>query len=74
VSTSPRAAAAANAVDRAFGSATGRTKPRRGATKRAAASGRRTAEEMAALGERLYDAVRANPGEGMTVLMAEVGG
>jgi len=29
---------------------------------------------MAALGERLYEAVRANPGEGMTVLMAEVGG
>ena len=67
-------AAAATAVDRAFGSAAGRTKPRGGATKRAAASGRRTAEEMAELGERLYEAVRANPGKGMTVLMAEVGG
>ena len=66
--------AAATAVDRAFDSSTRRAKSRRRPATRAAASGRRTAEEMAELGERLYDAVRANPGEGMTMLMTQVGG
>jgi len=66
--------AAATAVDRAFGPTTRRAKPRRKVTTRAAASGRRSAEEMEELGERLYEAVRANPGEGMTVLVAHVGG
>ena len=66
--------AAATAVDRAFGSATRRPKSRRRATPTATASGRRTAEEVAELGNRLYEAVRDNPGEGMTVLMARVGG
>lgn len=66
--------AAATALERAFGSAPRRTRSRRRATPEAATSGRRTAEEMAELGERLYEAVRDNPGKGMTVLMAQVGG
>jgi hypothetical protein len=37
-------------------------------------SKRRAPEEIAALGERLYQAVCAKPGETMTVLMADVGG
>lgn len=65
--------AAAMAVDRAFGSARRRTKrPGRGRPK-AAARTRRTAEELSEVCERLYKAVRASPGEGMRVLMAEVG-
>jgi uncharacterized protein Yka (UPF0111/DUF47 family) len=65
--------AAAMAVDRAFGSASRRTKPPGRARPKAAGSTRRTAEELAEVCERLYEAVRANPGEGMKVLMAEVG-
>jgi hypothetical protein len=64
---------AATAVDRAFGRGSRRTKSRRGAPTRSVASGRRTADEIAELGERLYEVVRANPGESMTVLVAEVG-
>jgi hypothetical protein len=41
---------------------------------RAETSERRTAEDLVELGERLYEAVRDNPGEGMRVLMAQVGG
>ena len=66
--------AAAIAVDRAFGSATQRPRPRRSAARRSASGPRRSPAEIAELGERLYEAVRANPGEGMTVLMAQVGG
>ena len=67
--------AAASAVDRAFGSATQRPKPRRrAATRSATSSPRRSPAKIAELGERLYEAVRANPGAGMTVLVARVGG
>jgi len=64
--------AAAAAVDRAFGSAPKRAKSGRRATPRAG-SERRSAEEMAEVGERLYKAVVANPGECMMVLMKAVG-
>ena len=64
--------AAATAVDRAFRSANTRTKTRRNAS--TTTSRRRPPAEVAALGERLYEAVCANPGEGMKVLMADVGG
>lgn len=66
--------AAAKAVQRAFGSATARPKRRRSAATKSAASGRRSPEEIAALGERLYEAVRANPGKDMATLAAAVGG
>lgn len=67
--------AAQQAVERAFASAAG--KPARMGVPRpiksAAGSKRRAPEEIAALGERLYQAVCAKPGETMTVLMADVG-
>jgi hypothetical protein len=66
--------AAATAVDRAFRSANTRTKTRRSASTTTTTSRRRPPAEVAALGERLYEAVCANPGEGMKVLMADVGG
>ena len=66
--------AAATAVDRAFRSANTRTKTRRSASTTTTTSLRRPPAEIAALGERLYEAVCANPGEGMKVLMADVGG
>lgn len=66
--------AAATAVDRGFDSATRRPKTARSRSKRSASGPRRSPAEIAELGERLYEAVRANPGEGMTVLMARVGG
>ena len=65
--------AAAAAVERAFASARrGRPKRSHGAAKGSTAS-RRPPAEVAALGERLYEAVCANPGEGMKVLAADVG-
>ena len=66
--------AAATAVDRAFRSANTRTKTRRSASTTTTTSRRRPPSEVAALGERLYEAVCTNPGEGMKVLMADVGG
>ncbi len=66
--------AAASAVDRAFGSTPKGSRPRtQGTGPRSTGSRRRSPEEMAKLGERLFGAVRANPGERMTVLMAELG-
>jgi len=67
--------AAQQAVERAFASATGKP-ARRGVprpVKSAGGSKRRTPEEIASAGERLYQAVCAKPGETMTVLMADVG-
>jgi len=65
--------AAEAAVQRAFGSASetsGRPRSRRGPAK---GSGRREPAEVAALAERLYQAVCAKPGETMAVLAADVG-
>ncbi len=67
--------AAEEAVERAF--ATGRRSPpsaksaQRSTT--GATSGRRAPEEIAAIGERLYQAVCADPGAAMTALAAKVG-
>ncbi len=66
--------AAAGAVERAFGSVPKRPTARRKATAtRSLGGARRTPEEMAELGERLFDAVRANPGGSMTMLMVQIG-
>ena len=65
--------AAAEAVERAFSTAcpTSRAKasPRASRTVRR----RRASTEVAALGERLYEAVRAQPGETMSVLAPALG-
>ena len=61
--------AAATAVERAFGCA----KPARPAQTRSTSGRRRAAAELAELGERLCDAVRANPGETMATIAAHVG-
>lgn len=62
------------AVSRAFGSPSSkRPKTQRSARVRAAPSRRRPPSEVAALGEQLYEAVCAHPGEAMTVLAAQVG-
>jgi len=69
-------AAAEAAVERGFGSARrGRPKTKgRGASGKSASPSRpRTREEIAELGEGLYAAVCAKPGETMRVLSAEVG-
>jgi len=72
VAASHRAAAAA--VERAFASERrGRSKRSHDATKGSTANRRRSPAEIVTLGERLYKAVCANPGEGMKVLAAEVG-
>jgi predicted Zn-dependent protease len=65
--------AAEMAVQRAF--ARSSAAPRRAVRRRGPAKGfkRRTPEEIAALGERFYEAVVARPGETMSVLSAEVG-
>lgn len=64
---------AAEAVERAFSLSTG-PKRSRSACKPARASGRRRARsELAALGERLYEAVCAQPGETMAVLAPKLG-
>lgn len=63
--------AATAAVERAFAST---ATPRKGAPAARTPSGRRrAATEVSALAERLYAAVRANPGETMSVIAAEVG-
>ena len=71
IAASRRAAEAA--VERAFTSAVGVS----GKTQRPARSSgggrRRAPAEVAALGERLYEAVSLKPGEAMTVLAAQVG-
>lgn len=63
--------AATAAVERAFASATGPTAAR--SARSAPISRRRVATEMAGLAERLFEAVRRQPGETMTVLAAQVG-
>lgn len=67
--------AAADAVERAFSSASLRagSKPARTRTKDRTSGRRRAPAEMAALGERLYEAVCAQPGETMSVLAPELG-
>lgn len=63
--------AATAAVERACGSA---TSPRRAAgTKRRATGHRRPPSEVAALADRLYEAVCAHPGEKMSVIAPHVG-
>lgn len=67
--------AAQEALERAFASAMGTSTPTR-ITRRVRPSKdskRRTPTEMAALGERFYEAVCAKPGETMTVLAADLG-
>lgn len=62
-------AAVSNAVDRAFSS----TSPKRQVSKRRARQRRRAPSEVAALAERLYEAVCAHPGETMSVIAPHVG-
>lgn len=68
--TAQRMAAAA-ALERAFGAAVQQV-PRR-AERRSTGGVRRTAGEMADNSERLYDVIRANPGETMIFLAAQLG-
>jgi hypothetical protein len=69
---------ARDAVDRAFASTQAahsprRTAPQPGAARAAKGGKRRAPAEVSALGEQLYQAVCAHPGEGMTVLSRELG-
>lgn len=64
--------AAAAAVERAFGPASGRKGPRTKSVGREAGH-RRAPEEVATLGERLYAAICTHPGAAMTTLAGEVG-
>jgi hypothetical protein len=70
IAASRRAAQAA--LERAFGSAACAPVQSRRDVRRASGN-RRAPDEVATLGERLYQAVCANPGEGMIVLAADVG-
>jgi len=68
--------AAAAAVQRAFGAASGiqsRRPKHAGQAQPRSANNRRTAEQVTELAERFYSAVCANPGETMRVLSAQVG-
>jgi len=65
--------AAQDAVERAFATTTKPSATRSHRSKSRADSKRRPPAEIAALGERLYQAVRTKPGETMTVLAVEVG-
>jgi hypothetical protein len=62
---------AEEAVARAF--ATTHATPRNGAKHSRRPGKKRASADIAALGERFYEAVCAKPGETMTVLAAEVG-
>lgn len=70
---------AQEALERAFASTATRALLTAGTRSRAVAprsrrqGRRRPPEEVAAIGERLYAAVCANPGEGMTLLAQQVG-
>ena len=66
---------AQEALERGFAAAVGarRTSAPRQVTKSAGSGKRRAPDEVAALGERIYQAVCAKPGESMTVLAAELG-
>jgi len=66
--------AAAAAVERAFAkSAKSTPKRRRRRSDKSAAAPKRTPEEIAALGERLYETVCEHPGATMEVLAAQMG-
>jgi len=67
--------AAAEAVERAFASSSAAAMPRSSAARssRRAPGRRRGPDEIAVLGERLYAAVVAEPGETMAVLAPAVG-
>lgn len=65
-------AAASAAVERAFALASSPRAPKSSA-KRRAAGRRRPPDEVAALAERLYEAVCAHPGETMAVIAPHVG-
>lgn len=66
--------AAAAAVDRAFANpGSRRNKPQAGRVARRTTGRRRTPEQIAELGDRLCEAVRARPGETMAVLAPHVG-
>ena len=64
---------ARDAVERAFATADGRSKPA-GAVRAPRIGRRRASTEVAELGERLYAAVCARPGETMVALAPAVGG
>ena len=66
--------AAEEAVERAFRSTGGKAASQRPSAKRSGGSKRRASAELASLGERLYEAVCAKPGEKMMVLAVDVGG
>ncbi len=66
--------AAQQALERAFASAAaGPAKKRLRPQVRSTGDKRRTPDEIAALGERFYQAMCAKPGETMTVLAADLG-
>ena len=65
-------ASACDAVERAFAVADSRARPT-GPTRTSRIGRRRASAEVAALSERLYEAVRARPGEVMAVLAPVVG-
>jgi acyl-CoA reductase-like NAD-dependent aldehyde dehydrogenase len=65
-------ATATAAVERAFSSATA-TPVKASAPRQRASGRRRPPAEVAGLAERLYEAVRANPGETMEIIAAHVG-
>ena len=60
------------AVERAFAAASA-SRPPTAKAPRKSAGRRRASTEVAGLGERLYEAVQANPGQPMAVLAAHVG-
>ena len=64
---------ASAAVERSFGTAAGKTGKTPPASRPRKSVRRRSRDEMAALGEQLYQAVCAKPGEGMVALAADVG-
>ena len=65
--------AAAGAVERAFASDTTRLRSQPAHAKTRTPGRRRGATDLATLGERLYEAVCAQPGEAMAVLGPELG-
>jgi hypothetical protein len=65
--------AAAEAVARGFGAAASKPSIQRGRASKPSPGRKRPSADIAALGERFYEALCARPGETMTVLSAEVG-
>lgn len=61
------------ALERAFASTVGVPGKSRPGARSSGGGRRRAPTEVAALGERLYEAVSLKPGEAMTVLAAQVG-